>query len=187
MLKEKISRLIEKLKMLVELPRLYLSNYFSDIRTEIDLAFFEKELGIFDAENRVKLRRNWQEMIDSVNSFEEECLIGRSIKKFKEISFGSKPIVDCMEEKYDSALKTKNDYELKLLEDLAYDEMCKIEKKLFQNKTIFFLNRTKSNNSKLFLDYLNIYTKLDIKTSVGKLLIISNYYFGEKEISVIKK
>ncbi len=187
MVQENVFRIFEKLKMLVQLPRLYLSNYFSDIRTEIDLAFFEKELGIIDNENKLKLRHNWQEMINKVNSFEEECLIERSIKKFKEISCDSKPIVDSLEEKYDSALKTNNEYELKHLEELAYDEMYKIETRLFQNRTIVFLDRSKSNNSKLFLDYLSLFAKLDNKTTVGKLLIIPNHCFGEKEMCIIKK
>ena len=157
----KFSKKLEQLKLLLEFPRLYISNYFSDLRTQIDLAFFAKELAINNSEQLIELRKYWNDMIYKLNSFEEKCLIRRSITKFKELTKETNQMFKLVESKLD-LIKQISDEEqsneiILELDDLVYDELAKIEKILFLNKTIIFLNKSEDQDTKRIANYLKLW------------------------------
>ena len=60
---------LNKLKQICQIPKLYLANYFSDLRRDIDLEF-AKKLQINNHELSI-----WNNMIEKINSFEQECIL----------------------------------------------------------------------------------------------------------------
>ena len=71
---------LNRLKILIEIPNLYINDYFFEIRNEIDSAVVEK---LIKENNQVNesLIKNWIQMIDMVHLIESECL--ENIKKNK--------------------------------------------------------------------------------------------------------
>lgn len=66
--------------------------------------------------------------------------------------------------------------------DLVYDEKRRIERLLFQNKTMFFINRNIQNE-----ENKNLFAKLDPDTTGGILLFVTSEYFGQHAIEYFKK
>lgn len=120
----------EQLKLLITLPRLYIANYFSDLRAEVDLAFVKQNL----IEQNIK---NWTEIIAAISQFEIECLKQQPNNQLGEhlTQIASKQI-ELMEHKL-----TSNDL-LDEKDDLVLNEqLFKIEKIVFKNKTLIFLEK----------------------------------------------
>lgn len=69
-----VKNLLE-LRTIIKAPKLYLSNYFADVRTEIDLDYapisINNEINKEEKEFNNKI---WIEMINRINQFEKECL-----------------------------------------------------------------------------------------------------------------
>ena len=64
---------LELLKQIIDIPRLYISDYFLNLRTEIDI-FYSKSI------ESTRNNSAWLEMINKVNDYEKECL---KLKHFK--------------------------------------------------------------------------------------------------------
>ena len=107
----------EQLKLLITLPRLYIANYFSDLRAEVDLAFVKQKL----IEQNIK---NWTEIIAAISQFEIECLKQQPNNQLNE---------------HLTQIATK---QIELMEHLVLNEqLFKIEKIVFKNKTLIFLEK----------------------------------------------
>jgi len=73
--KEKLLNDLNKIKDLVELPSLYLSNYFSELKNDVDKDFASKQLKLQNDDCKKKnLNALWQEMIEKIESFEKNCI-----------------------------------------------------------------------------------------------------------------
>ena len=59
----------KRLTEICEIPKLYLANYFSDLRRDIDFEIVQKK----EPNNR-KLNELWLEIIKKIDSFEKECI-----------------------------------------------------------------------------------------------------------------
>jgi hypothetical protein len=66
------------------------------------------------------------------------------------------------------------------IEDLIYDATVYLERILFLNKTMVFLEEKTNKVDKLF-------NEMDNLSSAGKLLFITNEYFGKRGLSLITK
>jgi hypothetical protein len=109
---------LKELKSIYELPRLYLSEYFIDLRAEVDLYFAKK------SENSEK----WQEIIDKINSFEQD-----SMQRTYKLNFNAdQTILNELEDKI--ASNNEN-----VVDKLELEEF-KLLKMLFDNYTIFFID-----------------------------------------------
>lgn len=186
MVNEKMYKKIEQLKMLLEFPRLYLSNFFADLRTQIDLAFFAKELELNENEALIELRKNWHEMINKLNSLEEKCLLRRSMTR----STTATNLFRLVEIRLETATQTLNQEALsemiQELDDLVYEELTRLERIIFLNKTIIFLDSSKYKGTNQINNYSKIFSKMS-KFTVGKLIIVIDDYFGERGVNLIKK
>lgn len=109
---------LKELKSICELPRLYLSDYFIDLRAEVDLCFAQK------TENSEK----WQEIIDKINSFEQD-LIQRSYK----LNFNANQVI--LNELEDKIASNNEN----VADQLELEEF-KLLKILFNNNSIFFVD-----------------------------------------------
>lgn len=93
-------------------PCFYLSTYFSNLRTEIDIAFVKKFLNESDLKLKEILNDNWTQMIKKVDLFETNCI------------------------NYYSNAKNLKEYN----ESFVKNSDFIIEKQLLLNKTLIFLN-----------------------------------------------
>lgn len=191
---EKFTNLMKKneqLKSLIESPKMgiiYLSDWFSELRSRIDLEFVKKDILITDISLKSKFKENWTKIISNVDLLENECI--KSYKKCKnyETSQETKENLQLIENKLknlanlfnQNITNEKYEQEIDEINDLIYDERLKIEKILFLNKTIIFFNKTNCKHN-------NLLGKLESEIAVGKLLVISNEYFGEKGIEFLKR
>lgn len=58
----------------IESPRLYLANYFSHLKQQVDLAFVIEHIHNFNDLNRAtEIKSNWLDAINLIESFEYEC------------------------------------------------------------------------------------------------------------------
>jgi hypothetical protein len=101
---------LELLKQIIDIPRLYISDYFLKLRTEIDTIFFSKSI------ESTRNNLTWLEMINKVNDYENECL---KLKYF--------------------TVDFKNEINKQINEKFNSIDLIKfqIEKCLFLNKTMF--------------------------------------------------
>ena len=56
--------------------KFYLSNYFSDLRNQVDLVYAQKQLD--ETKKKHKINRIWLKLIDIINKFELECFKNKS-------------------------------------------------------------------------------------------------------------
>ena len=53
----------DRLKLIYELPRLYLSDFFIDLKTQIDILFIQKDLKEKYVRLKKIIKQNWIEII----------------------------------------------------------------------------------------------------------------------------
>ena len=162
----------ELIKSFYEFPRmnfLYLENYFNDLKSEIDMAFF-LQLAFLSKEKQKlnSLNEIWTNITNRVNSFQRECLEAQDSNFLLQMKEDTMDNLD----KIDLELE-KNEFES--VKSLIYDEKAKIEKNLFDNKTIAFLN-----SSLLFKD------DSEQTNLAGKLLIIKDEYIGNTGLDYLR-
>ena len=152
---------LDELKSMLSITsaRLYLVNHFSDLRAQVDLdyAIVNDEI----------LKENWIKMINKIDEFEKDCIISLSINPFfknetANINETIKTIEKLLENKNLGFIERKE-----LLNSIKY-EIFKIEKNLFQNKTLVYLGKCVS------IDF-------------GRLLFISDAYLNKSSIELFLK
>ena len=106
---------------------LYLANYFSELKAIVDLNFALKQLNEKDAEKKNKLTEIWQQMIQTIELFEKECISKNKQNRFEDIETKLKLFSN------KSLLELKETFKTTL-------------RKLFQNKTIALFHSKASFN-----------------------------------------
>jgi Leucine-rich repeat (LRR) protein len=153
--KKLLNENLDKLELIIQNPRSYLTYYLNDLRNEIDTSFKQRRMNETNEKQRNLLNITWLEMIQQIDLFEKD-LFTTNLINFKLI------------EKHDfkqiktHSLNNNNN-------DSIENELFKIEKYLFRNKTITFLTRK-------HCQMLNLINESNVKTLVGKLLIITDEY-----------
>jgi hypothetical protein len=166
-----INEKFEHLKFLFECPRLFLSNFFNDLKAEIDSSFALKEQSINDKEI---LTENWTNIIKRVEEFELECFRAKKKNEFqKEFQQEMSELISLIAS---DLIRKKAD---NVLDDLISQNILKIEKELFLNKTIVYLDESKTER--------NIFDEIDLETTAGKLLIINDQYLSSNELQLLKE
>jgi len=155
---------IDELKLMFEVPRLHLSKFFDNIRTEIDISYAKKELNESDTNLKLEINKNWTQLIDRVNKFEADCF---KLKKTNDFNMDFKQKID---EKFKLLLPINNTDHI-----ISYIKFL-IEKTIFNNKTIMYLNREQMNNNK----------NIDVNTIAGRVVIVTNEYLGSNLVEYLK-
>ena len=145
---------LEDLKNIFTYPRYYLSNYFSNLRHEVDSEFVRKDLKETNQQIKTEIKKNWIEMI-SINTKQTSDLINLIETELKN------------EEIDEQSIKNR-----------IYDEILKLEKVLFLNKLMVFLPKQQG--------YYSVCKRLDMNTTVGILIYITNDYLGRITIEALK-
>ena len=181
---------LKELEELYQTPILYLSNHFNNLRREINLAETEQASTKKEIETSNKLNDNFIKMINKVNEYEQECLKlkDQNILKLNETKETVKAIqlikekinyLSVKELKQDENNEDFSSYILDI-EDLIYDATVYLERTLFLNKTMVFLEEKTNKVDKLF-------SQMDDSSSAGKLLLITNEYFGKRGLTLITR
>ncbi len=194
-LNNKISKtfgMLENLRLLLEIPRLYISNYFDEIRKEIDFAINEKFFKNASASNDV-LNENWSLMIEKLHTYETAFLKNFPKNKFSDtITHETANKIEALEHKSKLILSQQHsepfteEYiqklsnELNQLENEIYDETVELEKLAFKSMCFIFIDQKMCKLESCF-------EKMNKENTVGKLLIIKNEYFGKRGVFLIKK
>jgi len=122
-LNESLLTELNELREIVEFPRLYLINYFIDLKNQVDKQFALKQFREQNIETNQKLSKTWQNMISFIDLFEKECLnqkMNHHITKLDELEKS----------------QTSNDSLMKAIVNMKTN----ILRQLFNNKTIVFLD-----------------------------------------------
>ena len=128
--KQEMLQKLEDLKSIVELPKLYLANYFQELRNKVDIEMVSKQmLHNNHIEMKTELNQIWVEMISKIDSFEKQCTkniddLQSNVNRIEEIRI---------------TLDNQNEAtNLQLIEDKIQEEEFELFKKLFKNRTIIF-------------------------------------------------
>ena len=136
--REQIADELEQLTHMAELPDLYLANYFSDLRNEVDKSMCSQTSQQQDQQNRTKLNSMWEKMILKINLFEQQCINDKlNLEEFKKR-------IDLLQDKLNDKTVT-----LEAIHDDIDLEEHKLLQHLFQNKTIIYLNTSNLVNENL--------------------------------------
>ena len=148
---------LEEPKDIIEFPRLYLANYFSELRNEVDKEFiFILMHHHGDEQIKTNLNQSWQKMIEHINSFEEQCI---------------NTTVDLTEnEERINSIETTLNESTESIQEMIDIEEYSLMKLLFQNKTIFYL------------DAKHILKKYKSNTNAGKLIMLDGETISKKTL-----
>ncbi len=140
--KEKLLKDLNELKEIAELPTLYLSNYFSDLKSDVDKHFAPKQLELEnDYEKKKELEELWQKMIATIDEFE-----GKVIKKIYNLESNKNRLT-----KIETMLNIKDNIDLNETDQIIQEEEINLLSFLFQNRTIVFFQNNQLKEGKLIL------------------------------------
>lgn len=181
-------------------PRLFISNYFKFLRTEIDAALEKHSKILTTPDIKSELKENHTKLIEKVNSYEAECLKRQPNDSFekslneetKQIIVAAKKGIEFLADavkqgKGEPTFDVNGDPEedtnefsddIQDIEDLIYDQMLILERTLLINRTLLFLEEESSIASAV-----KVFSKMNYLTTVGKLFIITNEYFGKRGLN----
>ena len=127
--KQKVFKKLEDLKFIVETPKLYLANYFQELRNNVDKEMFSKQM-IHKDDNQMKneISETWKKLISRIDSFEKECI------NTDKLQLNSNRI-DEIRIMLDNINEETN---LGIIEDKIQEEELNLFRKIFQNKTIIY-------------------------------------------------
>ncbi len=125
--KELVLKELDALKEIVQLPNLFIANYFEYLRNDVDKQIATKLIQLEENEKEKKneLNQKWKKIIDKINSFEKTC------NKNKINLEPNRKQIDSIE----TMLNDENLEEIKLAIE---SEETSLLKCLFQNKTIVY-------------------------------------------------
>ncbi len=184
---EKIKSGLDQLNLILEKPRIYLYNYFSCIRNEVDITCelfinswkIKQKKHVFDSDkfkrfsNHIKSALDHRALlIEKINNFEKECYDGLSSDGKLEIdlTFQLQKILVTVEAKICDPLWTEVN-SLKV-DELIYKMLSRLNKSIFMNSTMFFLKKKELSRLKI--------------ASFGMLVLIRGEFFSTRVIAKIK-
>lgn len=123
-------------------------------------------------------------MIDKVNEFESFVFQVRTTNK---LTFDlTNQIAEQIKEISHKMNDLGNGVDESLFNEInfqIYDNLFQIEKYLFRNQCIYFVDREKCESNK----YGRMLIGLDYKTTAGKLVIVTNEYFTTNTLDMLTK
>ena len=141
--KEKLLTDLDKLNTITDIPILYLSNYFKDLRDRVDIEFAPKQQELQnDKEKKNELDELWKQMISKIDSFEKNC-----IRKTYDLDVNKIRINEIEE-----IVNSEQLIDLKKVQDEIEKEEINLLQNLFQNKSILFRKYEKDEVQSKIID-----------------------------------
>jgi hypothetical protein len=170
----------ERLKCVHRVPRLYISNYFGELRREVDLYYNRKDLKKQDE----RLLKSWLDIIRKIEHYENDCQ--KFFKKLPDQLYErTSDVITHTDMKLNELhsnnieINLKSNKVEKIIDEMAYlvnDQIIEIETILFNKKKMLFIDISKVNG-----------TKYSDEKETSKLIFINNEYFGRLGTDLIKK
>jgi len=134
--KAEAQNLLEQLKSAVNQPRLYVYQFFEDMRNDIDI----QSCKTLNDTNKKQIHEYQAKLIDKVQEFESLCL--------EKINVDSDSDFQVTIEQTESYLNGQvvAQAELDRFKELLSNELLKVEKALFQNKCMFFVKASEKDD-----------------------------------------
>ncbi len=133
--------LLEQFKTAVNMPRLYVYQFFENMRNEIDIQSFKA----LNETNKERIYEHQAKLIVKVQEFESFCL-----EQLVEKANDFQVIIEQVETILNGAVVFQA--ELDRINELLSNEILKVEKVLFQDKSMFFLKNGKIDNESVDID-----------------------------------
>jgi hypothetical protein len=135
--------LLEKFRSAVNQPRLYVYQFFEDLRNDIDV----QSCKTLNETNKERIYEQQAELISKVQEFESLCL--EHVNVDSAIDFQG--ILEQTESKLNGPVVSQ--VELEAVNELLSNELLKLEKVLFQNKCMFFLKASETDDDHDLFDW----------------------------------
>jgi hypothetical protein len=133
--KESLNNQLNTLIKMCENPKIYLLEYFANIKNEVDVIFVTKSERAQTELDRIKIQSKHVHLIEQIKHYEKECY--HSLLKdeilFNEID--SKKTIEFLRS------KLVDNEQFNLMENLINTEIDMFKKKLLLNKSIILLNQ----------------------------------------------
>lgn len=152
---------LNELKHAYQNPRLYISEYFANLRNSIDIVCENTRSGKSTTSKQLL-------MINEVDAFEKKCLA-----TFTNDLVDKTLLRDTTRQVENVLVNTKclGNHEVIMLDQLIYECLTSLQKSLFHNQTMLFL----SSDSCLYKIH-----ELEIDSQCGKLIIVEDEFIGER-------
>lgn len=165
---KKLTSELETLKTVLGQPRIWLSNYFSELKNNIDIEF-TKFLAEERSEDETKqATSHYEEIIDKVVKIEKNCFNNLKTDRIndEEVQMQAEASINKIEQMISSLdSKISSETDLDLIDTLIYETLLKIQLSLVLNTGLIFLNVTG-----LF----------------GTLFIVDGQFFGDRSSDKIE-
>lgn len=122
-----VMKRIEELKFKIDFPKYFITNYFQNLKNEIDHGFVRDTLS-----DEHSNKENWLKMISLIESYERECLDKINQK-----------MVSIFHTRLKSIESSIDDYSLSELESLLAKEEAKLQQTLLLNKSYHYIDKSK--------------------------------------------
>jgi len=127
--KNELQMELSALRLIIESPNSYLSNYFSDLRNKVDQKMISKKMKTKKHEIQRNLNEIEQKIMEKINSFESDCINKGLTNQYTVGRLFS----------IESELRNESTNNFHQIKQAILNEETIILKELFQNKTISFV------------------------------------------------
>jgi hypothetical protein len=185
--KQRLKRYLDDLKWMLENPKIFLFDHFSNLINKIDFAAARQSQitkNIRNNDNLMKINQIWNRMFDCIKGFELECFENLNEKllnnSFNEINEHTNEIIKSCELNL-KRYKELTQSEIELIDELLYEETNRIKRVLFKNKSLIFFDRQHQQKDIL------IFNKMKNNIFFGKLIFVKDDYIGQMGIDYLTK
>ena len=148
---------LDDIRKVCEMPKLYLADYFSELRNQTDMEIVPKHLKETNPEKKTKLSNLWQTLIDKIDQYEKKFLSFKDQNVF----LATLQKIDSLQEILNKSENIKSAKDLNELGEEIFNEKLNILKHLFQNETIALTKIGQINHFQLIIindEYLDLQT-----------------------------
>ena len=181
---EKLYSNLVELKLIFEFPKEYLTHHFRGIKNRVD----SSALNLISLYSNSKLlvdriNDNWEVIINRIRQFELECLSHSASLMHNNNTVADESAaltaqrIRSIETKLSYLTEHSSMMSIAHVEQMLNDELLKLERIVFQNKSILYLD------NKNGLDFMRDLPQFFI----GKLVCISNEYFRQDKLDLFFK
>ena len=186
---EKLYSNLVELKLLFEFPKEYLTHHFKGLKNRVDASALNL-LSLYSTNKLVidKINDCWEAIINRIRQFELECLSysaslmcnsnsNNNSNLAEESSSMTAQRIRSIETKLNYLTEQSSMMSIAHVEQMLNDELFKLERIVFQNKSILYLD------NKNGLEYMRDLPQYFI----GKLVCITNEYFRQDRLDLFFK
>lgn len=178
---EKLFSNLVELKLIFEFPKEYLTHHFKNLKNKVDSSALNL-ISIYSTNKHLidKINDCWELIINRIKSYEQECLNNLVVTKLADENSTTSQRIKQIEAKLNSlneASLSQASSAYNYIEQLLNEELFKLEKIVFQNKSLLYLDS--KNGTDFMRDLPNYF--------IGKLIVVTNEYFEQDKLELFFK